>query len=311
MMRKFIVATTATLMSSAALTQEASRSAASIPDFSGTWVYPFCCGVASPASGPGPVVNNSRRQQAFDAEGRPIPNFQRRGQISWVGDYTNPILKPATAEAVKKKGEIEESGTVAPTPRNQCWPEGVPFIFDNMGIQILQTRDKITIFYEHDHQVRHIYLNQAHSAQVSPSWYGDSVGHYEGDILVIDTMGFKIGPFSMVDWYGAPYTQGLHVTERYRLVDDDEAVKSTEERGATTNYRLGRRASAATGIAADPNYKGKVLQLQLTVDDQGVFTMPWSGIVIYRRSSDEWPEHVCAENPGRGPGTPTAANPDF
>jgi hypothetical protein len=129
--------------------------------------------------------------------------------------------------------------------------------------------------------------------------------------LVIDTVGFKIGPFSMVDWYGAPYTPALHVTERYRLVDDDDAVKSTEERGATTNYRLSRRASAATNLGADRNYKGKVLQLDFTVEDRGAFNTPWSAIVIYRRSSDEWPEHVCAENPGRSPGTPTAAKPDF
>jgi hypothetical protein len=276
MMRRLNVATTAaaTLISSVALTQEASRSVASIPDFSGTWVYPFCCGFAPPLSGPGPVINKSRRQQAFDAEGLPIPNFQRRGQISWIGDYTNPILKPATAEAVKKKGEIEESGAVAPTPRNECWPEGVPFIFDNMGIQILQRSDKITILYEHDHQVRHIRLNQVHPAQVSPSWYGDSVGHYEADTLVIDTVAFKIGPFSMVDWYGAPYTPALHVTERYRLVVDDEAVKSAEERGATTNYRLSRRASAATNLGTDRNYKGKVLQLDFTVEDQGASLRP-------------------------------------
>jgi hypothetical protein len=67
----------------------------------------------------------------------------------------------------------------------------------------------------------------------------NSVGHYEGDALVIDTVGFKIGPFSMVDWYGAPYTQALHVTERYRLVDDDEAVKSAEERGTKHLILLG------------------------------------------------------------------------
>ena len=103
MKRRLNVATTAaaTLISSVAFTQEASRSVAS----SGTWVYPFCCGFAPPLSGPGPVINKSLRQQAFDAEGLPIPNFQRRGQISWIGDYTNPILKPAAAEAVKKKGE--------------------------------------------------------------------------------------------------------------------------------------------------------------------------------------------------------------
>jgi hypothetical protein len=106
MRRDIIIATSAAaaLFSSPAFTQQPSQ-VASIPDFSGTWVYPFCCGFAPPLSGPGPVINKSLRQQAFDAEGLPIPNFQRRGQISWIGDYTNPILKPAAAEAVKKKGE--------------------------------------------------------------------------------------------------------------------------------------------------------------------------------------------------------------
>jgi hypothetical protein len=311
MMRGLVAATAvATLISSVALSQEASRGTASIPDLSGTWVYPFCCGFIPPLSGPGPVINKSRRRQIVDAEGLPIPNATL-GNLSWIGDYTNPILKAAAAEAVKKKGELEDSGMTAPTPRNQCWPEGVPFIFDNMGIQILRQPGKITILYEHDHQVRQIRLNQVHPAQVSPSWYGDSVGHYEADTLVIDTVGFKIGPFSMVDWYGVPYTEALHVTEHYRLVDDDEAVKNAEERGTITNNRLSRRASAATGIAVDRNYKGKVLQLQFTVEDQGVFTMPWSASVIYRRSADEWPEHVCAENPRRSPATPTAAEADF
>jgi hypothetical protein len=101
MIRRLIVATTAaaTLISSVAPTQEAIRGTASIPDLSGTWVYPICCGVIPPLSGPGPVINKSRRLQFVDAEGLPIPNAPR-DNISWIGDYTNPILKPATAEVV-------------------------------------------------------------------------------------------------------------------------------------------------------------------------------------------------------------------
>jgi hypothetical protein len=317
-MRRFslanIAAAAAILIPSVAAAQNANSSVPSIADFSGTWVYPFCCGYGPPLSGPGPVVHKSVRLQAFDAEGLAIPNATR-GTISWIGDYTNPTLKPAAAAAIKKKGEIEESGVTAPTPRNQCWPEGVPFIFAEMAMQMVQQRDQITIFYEHDHQVRHVRLNQLHPAQVLPSWYGDAVGYYEGDTLVIDTVGMKIGAFSMVDWYGTPYSKSLHVTEHYRLVDDDRNVKDIENRSATTNYRLAGRASAATGMAADPNYKGKVLQLQFTVDDPVVFATPWSATVIYRRSSDEWIEHVCAENawlyPGRDAAVPIADKPDF
>jgi hypothetical protein len=51
-----------------------------------------------------------------------------------------------------------------------------------------------------------------------------------------------------------------------------------------------------SGLDVDPNYKGKGLQLEFTVEDQGVFTMPWSSPMSYRRALDEWPESVCAEN---------------
>ena len=80
-------------------------------------------------------------------------------------------------------------------------------------------------------------MNQPHPAQVTPSWYGDSVGHYEGDTLVIDTVGVKTDrPFAMVDMYGTPYTQALHVVERYRLLDY-EAAKEGLERDAKENFR--------------------------------------------------------------------------
>jgi hypothetical protein len=61
-------------------------------------------------------------------------------------------------------------------------------------------------------------MNVAHMAQVTPSWYGDSIGHYEEDTLVIDTVGVRIGPFAMIDMFGTPYTEALHVVERYRLM---------------------------------------------------------------------------------------------
>jgi hypothetical protein len=101
---------------------------------------------------------------------------------------------------------------------------------------MLQQPDKITILYWHDHQVRHVRMNQSHPAAVVPSWLGDSVGHYEGDTLVIDTVGIKIGPFSMVDMYGTPYTEALHVVERYRLLDY-ESAKNAQERGGIEGFR--------------------------------------------------------------------------
>src|SRR5271156_237905 len=106
----------------------------------------------------------------------------------------------------------------APNPINQCRPSGVPFVLYNLGMELLQQPNSITFLYVFDHEVRHVRLNQTHPAQLTPSWFGDSVGHYEGDTLVIDTVGIKTGPYTMVDQFGTPHTEGLHVIERYRLI---------------------------------------------------------------------------------------------
>ena len=293
------------------------QTAASIPDFSGIWGHPYLPGFEPPLSGPGPVVNKSRRRQIFGtdgpfAPGTSVPLVSDNRQF--VGDYTNPILKPRAAEAVRKQGEIELSGVSAPIPSNQCWPEPVPYIFFNFGMQMLQQLGKITILYDEDHAVRHVRMNQTHPAHVTPSWYGDSVGHYEGDTLVIDTVGVKADrPFAMVDMYGTPYTEALHVVERYRLVDY-EVAKEAQERGAKENFRL---PGAAEGWAPDPRYKGKGLQLHFTVEDEGAFTMPWSATITYRRAlATEWREVVCAENTheyyaGKDTEVPRSDKPDF
>jgi hypothetical protein len=247
-------------------------SAASIPDFSGIWGHLSLPGFEPPVSGPGPVVNKSRTRQVVGGDGRPVPatNGALVSSIyQFVGDYSNPILKPEAAEVVKKHGEIELSGVPAPNPSNQCWPGGMPFVLWNIGMQMLQQPHQITIVYSFNHEVRHVRLNQSHPAQVTPSWYGDSVGHYEGDTLVIDTVRIKADrPFAMIDMYGTPHTQALHVVERYRLLDY-EAAKEAEERGEKENFRL---ATSDAGFARNPDYKGKGLQLQFTVEDEGVFT---------------------------------------
>jgi len=147
------------------------------------------------------------------------------------------------------------------------------------------------MIYQQDHQVRHVRMNAQHPAKVTPSWYGDSVGHYEGDTLVIDTVGIKVGPFAMVDWYGTPQTEALHVVERYRLIDY-EAAKEGLERDRKENFR-------AQPGNMDANYRGKYLQLRFTVEDPNVFTTPWSATVTYGRPVVEWVEAVCAENPNK------------
>jgi hypothetical protein len=277
-------------------------SAASAPDFSGIWTHPYWPGFDPPLSGQGPVVNKVRTPTG-------IGNSDQL-----VGDYSNPILKPQAADVVKKHGEISRAGVTYPTPANQCWPQPVPYILWSIGVQMLQQPDKITILYSNpDHEVRRVRMNQSHPAKLMPSWYGDSVGHYEGDTLVIDTVGIKDArPFAMADVYGTPYSPALHVVERYRLVDD-ETAKVAEARTKKENLYIPVNDS---GLAVDPGYKGKALQLEFTVEDEGVFTTPWSASMTYRRASGAWPEFACAENrqeyySGKESEVPRADKADF
>jgi hypothetical protein len=271
--------------------------AASTPDFSGIWVHPYFPGLEPPTSGPGPVLNKSRR-----------PDGGNNPRVM-VGDFSNPILKLRTAEVVKRHGEISLSGTVYPTPSTLCWPSGVPYIFFQIGLQILQEPVQITMLYLRDHEVRRVGLNRPHPARIQPSWYGDSVGHYDGDTLVIDTVGVRTDrPVAMVDMYGTPYSQALHVIERYRLIDYDD-FKMAMERTRRENVKIPE-------LDFDPDYRGKHLQLQFTVEDEGVFTMPWSGTITYARPVRAWEEHVCSESThdfltGKDIPVPRTDKPDF
>jgi len=282
------------------------QSAASIPDFHGIWGRVSFPGFAPPVTGPGPVINKKRERNGTSS------------LYGYVGDYTNPILKPQAAEAVKKHGEVEQSGALALNARNQCWPQGVPFILTNVGMQMVQQPDKITILYADTYEVRRVRMNQPHPGHVTPSWYGDSVGHYEGDTLVIDTVGIKTNrPYAIVDWFGTPYSEALHVVERYRLLDYG-AAKEAETRDEKVNFGVPVGFATEQGFAKDPEYKGNGLQLVLTVEDEGVFTTPWSATMIYLRPLSplgQWPEVVCSENAGFDGGykatVPTADKPDF
>ena len=129
--------------------------------------------------------------------------------------------------------------------------------------------------------MRHIYLDVPHSDAPKPSWYGESVGHYEGGVtLVIDTIGITTKTF--VDNYRTPHSSKLHVVERFKLVES-----------------------------------GSKMQISIDVDDPGAFTMPWSATQRWRRSEREpMPEVVCNENNADyfgqyGVPMPTADKADF
>ncbi len=289
------------------------ESSAAIPDFRGTWTHPAFPWFEPPASGPGPVTNLSRWaiQRPSGPTGSAAEPVSTTGISDYdqlVGDYNNPILQPWAAAVVKEYGKISKAGITYGNPSNQCWPFGVPFIFKNSTIQLLQQPNQVTMLYSGDHEVRRVRMNATHPSPLKPSWYGDSIGHYEGDTLVIDTVGVKVDrPYGMLDLFGTPYTNSLHVVERYRLRDYDE-VKDALERNKKENWLF----------QGDPfsSHRGKFLQVALTIEDAGVFTTPWTSTMTYVPSPDPLAEGVCAENPheyynNRDTDLPKADKPDF
>jgi hypothetical protein len=186
-------------------------------------------------------------------------------------------------------------------PHTTCWPEGVPGLLGLRQIQILPGDQQITIIYEDDHHYRNIYMNVPHSQKPVPSWLGESVGHWEGDTLVVDTIGFVRHEAASVDRYGTPVTEGLHVVERYRIVTD----APPEPTIAAINQR-----NAALDTLDD---NGPTLQVRITVEDPNVFKQPWNTLVNYKRNRvPSLREQVCAEN-NRAyfQLMPIAAIPDF
>jgi hypothetical protein len=305
--RRFSSRTVALVVSTAALVSSAMAgdSGSPLPDLSGQWGRDMLF-FEPPSLGPGPVVRAERKADGTTVVQDPCCTLVQR----WLGDHTGPILKPAAAEAVKKFGELAFSGTVAPDLHNTCWPEPPPYVMGlHFGVQILQLGGQVTLLYLLYNTVRHVRLNTPHPENPTPSWQRHSVGWYEGDTLVIDTVGVKVASSSTVDPFGTPHSKALHVVERYRLIDGDAAAEAQRKHGAI--YRPSPPYGRGI-IDSDTGKKG--LQVEFTVEDPLVFTTPWSGRVTYRRLIGDWPEAVCAENPfflGTDAAAPTAHTPDF
>jgi hypothetical protein len=191
-----------------------------------------------------------------------VPNGTGGQPTYRISDLTNPNLKPWVKERMKKDNEEVLAGKIGFTPRSSCRPAGVPG-FMSFGrftpINFIQSAKEVLIVFESDEQIRRVYLDVPHSENPKPSWYGESVGHYEDDTLVIDTIGMNDKTF--VDNYRTPHTEKLHVVERWKMVEG-----------------------------------GKVLEVNFTVDDPDAFHEPWSAIQRYRRVQQPWREEICAEN---------------
>lgn len=146
-------------------------------------------------------------------------------------------------------------------PVYKCFPPGMPYIYLQVfPMQIVQTPKEVIVLFEYDHSVQHIYMDgRKHPADITPTYMGHSIGHWDGDTLVVDTVGLKDNLW--LDRLGHPESDQMHITQRIKRLD-----------------------------AAN-------LQIDFTFDDPKAYPMPMNSQMRLRLHPD-WDimEHACMDN---------------
>jgi hypothetical protein len=175
----------------------------------------------------------------------------------------DPPLQP-WAEALFKQriyDNTHHDPDVSVDPTERCIPPGIPrTMLQPFPWEIVQARDRIVIIYEYQSLVRQIFMDgRRHPSDLEPTYMGHAIGKFEGDTLIIDTVGFN--DKTWLDPMGLPHTDALHVIERMRRVNHD------------------------------------TLEDRYTIDDSKAYTKPWTATRIFKLKP-EWQikEYVCEEN---------------
>src|SRR5207302_9608731 len=144
--------------------------------------------------------------------------------IERLADVENSNLTPWAAAQMRTHNELVSKGRRAFSAMSRCWPGGpAQLLFNAEPLYFVQTPQELWMIWQRDHLVRRVFLNRAHSTNPKPGWFGESIGHYENGELIIDTIGFAEHPYSFVDNWRTPHTKGLHMVERWKLLDGGKA----------------------------------------------------------------------------------------
>jgi len=177
-----------------------------------------------------------------------------------------PPLKPAYMEILKRRIRAKNRGVPETDTSTQCYPHGMPRLMESpYPIEIVQTPGRVTILHEVAHEVRRFYLNQQQPKDVKLSFLGHSVAHWEGDTLVVDTVG--IDGRSFIDDEGSSHSDKEHIVERFHKIDG-----------------------------------GRQLQVDTTVEDPVTLEHPYSYSRFFQWRPDVRPsEYICEENNRNAP----------
>jgi len=190
--------------------------------------------------------------------------------LSWGFSKDEPPMTPWAEEKFKANKPsfgpraVEDSNDpVNPTTLSAvgCFPPGMPRLYlQPFPMEIVQTPGRVLMLFEFNHFIRQIFTDgRPHNTALGPTWLGDAIGHWDGDTLVVDTVGFN--DKTWVDRAGHPHSTQMHLTERIRRVD-----KNT-------------------------------LTDDITIEDPIAYTKPWGGQLTFRLHPT-WniTEMVCEDN---------------
>jgi hypothetical protein len=234
----------------------------------GRWIPAIIFGAALVG---GPALIAQQNGQTPDLTG--VWNMQNTPQTRYHA-YTfspqEPSMTPWGQERFKANKPsfgphaVEDSNDpVNPTTVSAvgCFPPGVPRIYlQPFPMEVIQTPGRVILFYEFNHLVRQIFTDgRKHNLALGATWMGDSIGKWEGDTLVVDTIGFN--DKTWLDRAGHPHSTDLHVVERIRRPDHD------------------------------------TLQIALTMEDPKAYTKPWNDTLTFRLHPT-WniSEMICEDN---------------
>jgi hypothetical protein len=171
-----------------------------------------------------------------------------------------PTLKTAYDAEQKKLADATTRGEPIANGYTHCIPDGMPAMMMAMfPMEILQTKRQTTIIQEAYNQVRRIYLNDTLPAvdDAEPGFWGHSIGKWEGDVFVVETLGIK----DNVRFRNAPHSANMRIHERMRMISVDQ------------------------------------IENEVTVVDPEFLTGPWRWKWVYLRRPDyKMYEYVCEEN---------------
>ena len=254
--------------------QSAAGASASVPDISGVY-YPVQ-GRGGQAGGGQRGAQPARQGGAPAGRGATPPRPTQSAPLSDGSQGRSadaPSLTPEYLAKWEMMRKSRMSGSYEFDNNAKCLPPGMPAMMSMAyGMEVMQTKDKITFFSELNDALRRIYLDGRKPTARhldDPTYAGYSTGHWEGDTLVVDTV--ALHPDSFIEGF-TPHSEAMTVHERIRLI--------------------------GPGLLED----------RITVTDTKALTRPWQVVRTYRKASppnDELREFACAEGLTRELGVKT------